>query len=875
MLGVIDRYKDPEKSRLFLCKPDRTTIAELHEAFNKELYTNYNGIHELRFDIPYVIDKNHKSIRNPHIDIIRGHYLIRYEKGNSVDYFIINKPRNSTSNGIETKSVECYLLPYELNRKIIRSYTGTKKLYDPVGSDGLLNETLLEKTDWSVGYIDVDIAKKYRTFDVSEQGLIEFIGELSDKYDAVVIWDTVEKTINFYKNDDIGMDKGLSIEYGKYLKSITEEPDFDNVVTRLYCYGNDGITISSENPTGTSFIESFAYYMYPFERDENGNILNHSNYMSDSLCNALLDYQELVESKHGEFATLLDEKKGYLEILLTKQNELFVLNTQLAQIEDELAIANATGNDTAQLIIDKNNKTTEINTKKSEIDTVQGDIDDVDLLIEALKIEIATENNFTKEQIIERNQFINEKVWSDTSITDVKELYEEGTKQLLKLNQPRISYTIDVVDFLNVVECQRDWNKLVLGDIVTVSYPNFGVDIKAKLIAIRHNEDTNSLSLEIANASDIKNGFMTLKDLFNKTVTSSTTIDMSKFKWDGSVANVSEISQIIYNTWNAIEREIKAGVNESVEVSRRGITIKDPNDPLRFVVMQHGVIGLTNDGGNSWKHSITPEGIIGQQVIGQLIMGERLFIGDETGTFEIRGNLLTVKDTEEQIRVKLGEYEEGKYGLELRSKTNNSVVLDENGMLQTWQEGRTDNVDSTNPLTLYIYIPSEVISIKKALLRFKILEFRAYSKGTASGGGTSTSTESGGGVISTTGDTGIDVQYGWGYTEEAAGHSHLFQEVRGHKHAINLPSHTHSFNVPSHTHDINYGIYKSTTASQISIHINGVNRDVELGGKFSIDKINLDITSYLTIGQWNVIDLYSSQLGRIDATVFVQTFMGF
>lgn len=895
MLGVINKNLKPQKSRLFLCLPDRTTIAELHEAKNKNLRTNYNGIHELSFEIPFIVEKNHKFIRNSHVDIIRGHYLIRYEKGNVVDYFVIQNPTNSTSDGVEVKKVQCYLLPYELNSKIVRRFSGTKPIYSPVGSEGALNETLLKKTDWSVGYVDADIMKKYRTFDVSEQNLLEFINTLPEIFDCAIIWNTKNKTINIYKNENIGIDKGLSIEFGKYLISLDEEPDFDNVITRLYVYGNEDLSIAGKNPTGTDYIESFDYYIYPFERDENKNVLKKSNYMTDSLCHALLDYQELLEVKKKDFSNLLEQKKPFLETLLTKQNELFVLKTQLAQIEDELAVANATSKPTEELIAQKEAKLVEIGDKETEIEFIKGDIALIDTDILTLKNLISIENNFTPEQIKERNRFTREMVWSNSNIFNVDDLYEEGVKQLQKVNQPIISYKINAVDFLKVVQCQRDWDKLVIGDIVTVRYPNFNVAIKAKLISIHHDEDNNSLSLEIANAKDIKNGFMTLTDLFKKAVTTSATIDMSKYKWDLSEDNTHEIRQILENNWDAVKNGIIGGVNESVQLTRQGLIIKDPNDPMRFLVANHGVLALTNNGGLSWDHAITPEGIFAKLLVGQVILGEKLFISDENGTFEIRGNLLTVKDTDEMVRVKLGEYAEGKYGLELRSKANNSVVLDENGMLQTWQEGRTDNVDATNPLTLYIYIPEETISIKKALLRFKLLNFRAYSKGTASGGGYSsttdsgggiyTATEGGGGVIDTTGDTGIDVIYGWSQTEPAGdGHSHMMRTVQGHKHAITLPNHTHNFNVPSHshgvyipshTHNIEYGIYKSTSASQISIHINGVNRDIELGGKFSTDKTNLDITPYLTIGQWNVIDLYSSQLGRIDATVFVQALMGY
>lgn len=312
--------------------------------------------------------------------------------------------------------------------------------------------------------------------------------------------------------------------------------------------------------------------------------------------------------------------------------------------------------------------------------------------------------------------------------------------------------------------------------------------------------------------------------------------------------------------------------------------------------------------------------IVAEQLIGQLLMGEKLIIGNADGTFTIDGSKLTIKDANAIIRTVLGEYETGKYGLLLKDKTGNQTILSEDGILQSYSDGRTDNLDENNPLILNVYIPSETISIKKALLRFKLLPFRAYSKGTASNPQQSTTSASAtinltttqsGGSSSPTSLTssdwhqwGIDVpdavssegghNHGiadgtalmkadggtvWFY--ELYSHTHRLQSdhshvvnIPSHSHGISMPSHSHSVTLPSHNHDIDYGIYTSTSASGVSCIINGIDRTTVLGGKFYGDRSGLDITPYLTIGQWNEIKLTSNQLGRIDATVFTQIFMG-
>jgi phage minor structural protein len=650
MIGVIDRSKQPEKSRLFLCKPNRQTIAELHEAYDKNIKTSYNGIHELTFKIPYVVERHKKFVRNPHIDLIRGHYLIRYEKGNTKEYFVIAKPKNSTSDGKEVKEVQCYLLPYQLKDIRVRLYNDTKPLYDPVGTNGILNDTLLRKTNWSVGHIDSDILVKHRTIDVSEMSMIEFIDKLCEAFDCIVVYDTVNKRVNFYTEENYGSDDGLIIEYGKYLKNIEDDPDFDNVVTRLYVYGKDDISINKYNPTGTDYIDSFDYYLYPFERDENRNVIKHSNYMSDELCHAILDYQELINTKQGEFTDLLNQKESLEQTLTTKENEMFTLQTDLQIIQDQIDVAMANNDDTTQLNIDKQNKINEINAKQAEIDSIKSQIANIDGQIEALKNDIKLENHFSPALLQELNEYIHEKVWTNEYIYDEQELYEEAKKQIVKMNQPIVHYKIDIVDFTKVVQCQRDWDKLKYGDIVTIRYPNFNIDIKARIISIDHNEDNNQINIEIANANDIKNGFLTLKDLYQKAVSTSTQVDMSKYKWDQSVENVNSINEIINNTWDATKRRIVAGVNESVDITRRGIIVTNPNFPNEMVIIQSGVIGVSNDGGETFKNAITGSGIVGERIFGKIIAGVNLTIENDSGKyrfdsqgFEIDGGSITIR----------------------------------------------------------------------------------------------------------------------------------------------------------------------------------------------------------------------------------------
>jgi hypothetical protein len=171
-------------------------------------------------------------------------------------------------------------------------------------------------------------------------------------------------------------------------------------------------------------------------------------------------------------------------------------------------------------------------------------------------------------------------------------------------------------------------------------------------------------------------------------------------------------------------------------------------------------------------------------------------------------------------------------------------------MLQSWQEGRADNVDNNMPLVLNIYIPLNTDSITQAVLRFRLLNFRAYitDVGTAGGHAHTLTTDFSSGE-----------------------HEHV---------SVGAPDdgdHTHTLevdDVSGHSHSVGYGIYAGTKATNVSIKINGNDVTDVLGGPFTVDQATLDVAPYLVIGQWNVIELNSTQLGRIDAIVFLQALIG-
>lgn len=230
--------------------------------------------------------------------------------------------------------------------------------------------------------------------------------------------------------------------------------------------------------------------------------------------------------------------------------------------------------------------------------------------------------------------------------------------------------------------------------------------------------------------------------------------------------------------------------------------------------------------------------------------------------------------------------------------------LDNMDMKDIWQNEREDNVDATNPITFDLYIPPRTRLIQQVLLRLRLKQFRSYGTGAADGGAVVltaamdevdygslaalspiyqefTGTHDHGGL------TGLSGMHQHGITDGtvlmvdgggtvtfygAGGHNHEIPQQLGAYHYHQVYRHFHQVDIPAHQHDLVHGIYLGPTAADVGVIINGTDRTVALGGPFNSNQDELDITQYITTG-WNTVQLTSSGLGRIHATMFTYVYL--
>lgn len=636
----LDYKKRIGKVKVHLAKPNKQVISHISEHFYGKLSLKVGDINELEFSILHFIeDKNKGLIRNEHVDLIKERMLLRVTMLDYEEWFIVVSITEDNETD-DVFNVKAFSLGYELRTK---SVGGINEEY--INATDLL-KIILEPTLWKIGYVDPVFDSMIRSFESDEDtNSLENILSMKETYGGLLKFDTVNRKISLIDIEKDGKYRGMSVDYGKFLRTITRTRTTDEMVTRLYIKGHDDLSIQEVNPTGQPYIEDFSFFMYPFERNQQRDVIKSSYFMSNELCHALLDHQALISSKSTTISSLLKDLNEKQTELVTEESKLSDLRFQLSTILELLDMAQATGN--AEMIAqskrDRNDKESEISTQSLVVGFLKNTISSINTQLDTVQNEIATESNFTPELLDELNPFIIHRRWVDDRYIDAQELYDDGIKEFNRLRTPKVVIEATIANLLEVIEEQYYWDKLVLGDLIKVKYPQMNIEYMAKIIEMNYDFDEGEVDLVIANTADLLDENEEFAQIIQSSKSATSTIQNNKYKWDKVSRIEDEVIPLITQEWDANKRKIIAGVRNSIQIGNRGIIIENPDFPNEVVIMQSGIIALSKDKGETWKTAMTPDGIIAERLIGQIIAGQNLFITNSSGTVTMDGNGFVVE----------------------------------------------------------------------------------------------------------------------------------------------------------------------------------------------------------------------------------------
>jgi hypothetical protein len=227
-----------------------------------------------------------------------------------------------------------------------------------------------------------------------------------------------------------------------------------------------------------------------------------------------------------------------LDTKSTKENELAALDTELKNIEAQIGIEQSMGHPVTSLITHRNAKQAQVSAKQAEIDSVISQIATVDGQIATLQSSVSMESNFTADQIMELNQFVIESEFEDQNYIHEDDLYTEAKKKILEINKPPLVINVNIVNFKEIVTEQRNWDKLNLGDTMTIVYEKFNINAQAKIIAMDFDYSEASVNLTIADVQQILDD----QQKFLKTLYSSISNNMAVFHDNNNLDAIIEFT---------------------------------------------------------------------------------------------------------------------------------------------------------------------------------------------------------------------------------------------------------------------------------------------------------------------------------------------
>ena len=621
MYQEIDLSLKPPSPKLSLYKPDKITqLCNLPEAFEINLDVNASDLDVLSFTLPYKLNINHQLQQNNHTSMLRNRYLIKLILGDYIQYFIIISPIPSANESSDYLEVNCVSLENELNDKKIKGLNLDAVLLsealngfsrdttiDEVTTTSVTNG-ILKGTQWTLGNVPSSLVSSiYRSFEGLTGTKLEIIRrEIADKYKVIAKFDTQNKVINFYETDEFGINDGLKISDKNYLRTITQTEDDEDFCTRLYIYGANSISIQGVNPIGTSFLEDYSYFLYPFIRDENMVVLSHSDYMSDELCHAILDYKQAMLLEATSYTELLAQLTAFQIALTAKNNEMKLLTDDMFIIDDNIKTNQDSGISIVSPINYKSQKIALqllIDAKQIEVDSATALVTGVQSQINDLQDGLSESNHFTPELLEEKIKFEIDGEFSDDSITLDTDLYLSALDEMNDRKIPVPLLEISIVNFLEVLSEQRNWKKIVVGNKVAIQNEQLGIDSTASITKASFAFESGEIKLTISDIKKSKSARDKIAEYLYRTDSYVDIIDLNKQKWDESLIKSKEYVDIQIEEVNGTLLNLNIDVNRfsldgyitKIESSALKNSLQQANAESEDFIIIANSLGLTDD----------------------------------------------------------------------------------------------------------------------------------------------------------------------------------------------------------------------------------------------------------------------------------------
>ena len=498
---------------LILCKMNGERMGMIPYSSVDSIKRGINSVSELTFSVhKYYGEEN---LRNPLYDELKTERFIELDDD---ECYVI---KNISEVNERLKSVTAYSREKKLFKNMAEFEDITLTLKNPYTDiEGCfsLDELLYDATGWRVGYVSDKVLyksnetvidnitgeteatltneEKLRYQESVSTNWYDYINtDIAEQFECYPVFDSYNKVVNLYSDDELGEDPQLMLSYDNYLKEIELSDDTEDIVTKLVLSGNDDLTISEVNPSGETFVEDFSYFI-------------ESREMSDALISTLELHYVMVKKRAIEWNRLRGEKAEKQSQLTAKKNELLIIYSTIKSLEFTMKQSNddAFNAKTQERLVELNDRRVLLEKEANELDEniklLDASIENINKLC---KKKYATNDNgvliFTESLLNELKEFIYQDTYSNDAITDGLTLMRIGKRKVSQSCYPTKTWTISSVNFIERLidnGFRQHWNgELGLGDMIVLKGDEF-IEV-IYLIGYTQNFKDKTIELELSN----------------------------------------------------------------------------------------------------------------------------------------------------------------------------------------------------------------------------------------------------------------------------------------------------------------------------------------------------------------------------------------
>lgn len=650
-----------------------------HEA--EEIVFNFNALSELNFRVNKITrDNDADNVYTYNLyRTIQNRRLIFIE---DIGYFMITNIKDGYANNVHYKDVTAQSIDVEIQQKMIPYIeNGTYKFTsDETSTKKGIIETIVENLPlWTIGHIDDIVAKRYRTFedvDTSLNCLGFLMDNVQDAYECIFIFDITNRIINVYDQNNYIHRTDIHLTKEDLINSIDITENADDLYTAISVMGDENVTISAINPTGTNVIYNFNYYLSWMSEALRNKVKAWQKSINDSkdtYYELNLQYYDKLEKSHQlqlDFQKYATQVTMYIrcrnnivaesDTSLVKNYNTVILENGGSPIEVYTEIAD-TLTHIDDLIANCESRQENVNI---ELKAINIEINDLKQQIDAIRESLSLTKYFNEAEYSELSHYIFEGSYTDeyVTITDImsysekfsqmKILYDRAESRLERISQPSQEFSIDVENFIFVKEFKHWSNQLETGCLINVELETDDV-ASLFLSNITINYDDHSLSMTFGNRFNKFDPRSLFDDVLGDISKSANTLNYIKeILYPIKSGEFDSMKEALQTSRNLTMNNALSSDNEEVVIDASGYTGKKRleggmYDPRQVKITGRNLV-FTDDAWESCKVALgellfgdgsSAYGINAEAIIGDMILGHNLRIVDKDGN-----DLLSVVD---------------------------------------------------------------------------------------------------------------------------------------------------------------------------------------------------------------------------------------